>query len=52
MTSISAFLNPADEIVVDNDEDLLDLIIEAYLEGDRAQGTNKEPIEIIPIRQE
>ena len=38
--------------MVDNDEDLLDLIIEAYSEGDRAQETDEEPIEVIPIRQE
>lgn len=34
--SISAFLNPADEAVDDSDEEILDWIVEAYPEGNRA----------------
>jgi hypothetical protein len=48
--SISVFLNPADEAVDDGDEEILDSVVEAYSEGDRAQETDKEPVEVILIK--
>jgi hypothetical protein len=50
--SISAFLNPANEAVNDGDKEILDLVVKAYSEGDRAQETDKEAVEVIPIRQQ
>jgi hypothetical protein len=49
--SISAFLNSADEAVNDGNEEILDLIVEVYLEGNRVQETDKKPVDVIPIRQ-
>ena len=49
---ISTFLNPLDEQVKDDEEGILDLIIKAYAEGDRAQETDKEPVKFEPIRQQ
>jgi hypothetical protein len=34
--SISVFLNPADEAVNNGDEEILNSVVEAYSEGDRA----------------
>jgi hypothetical protein len=34
--SISVFLNPADEAVDDDDEEILNSVVKAYSEGDRA----------------
>jgi hypothetical protein len=50
--SISAFLDPIDEAVDDDDEEILEAVIEAYSEGDRAQETDEEPTEVIPVRQQ
>jgi hypothetical protein len=50
--SISAFLDPIDEAVDDDDEEFLEAVIEAYSEGDRAQETDEEPTEVIPVRQQ
>jgi hypothetical protein len=50
--SISVFLNPADEAVDDDDEEILDSVVEAYSEGDRAQETDEEPVEVIPVRSQ
>jgi hypothetical protein len=50
--SISVFLNPADEAVDDGDEEILDSVVEAYSEGDRAQETDEEPVEIILIKSQ
>ena len=48
--SISAFLNPADEVMDDAEDEILDHVIDLYTEGDRTQETDKEDIEVIPIR--
>lgn len=51
--SITAFLNPSDEAVDDHEEEILETVIEAYSEGDRAQETDEEePVEVIPVKQQ
>jgi hypothetical protein len=50
--SISVFLNSADEAINDGDEEILDSVVKAYSEGDRAQETDEEAVEVIPIRQQ
>ena len=50
--SISVFLNPVDEAVDDDDEEILDSVVEVYSENDRAQETDEETVEVIPIRQQ
>jgi hypothetical protein len=51
--SITAFLNPSDEAVDDHKEEILETVIEAYSEGDRAQETDEEePVEVIPVKQQ
>ncbi|ERF72520.1 hypothetical protein EPUS_02801 [Endocarpon pusillum Z07020] len=50
--STSAFLNPIKEVVDDSNEEILDSIVEGYSEGNRAQETDEESVEDIPIRSE
>ena len=51
--SISVFLNPTDEIVDDEDEEILQQVADSYTEGDRAYETDEEkPVEIPRIRQQ
>jgi hypothetical protein len=50
--SISAFLDPADEAVDDDDEEIFKAVVEAYSEGDRAQEMDKEPMKVILMRQQ
>jgi hypothetical protein len=47
---ISTFLNPLNEQVEDDDEEIFDSTIEAYAEGERAQETDGEPVEFEPIQ--
>jgi hypothetical protein len=49
--SISAFLNPVDELVKDEDEEILDTVIDSYTKGDREQETDEESIDIVSIKQ-
>jgi hypothetical protein len=48
--NISAFLNPADEIVDNTKDEILDYVIDLYTERDRAQETDKKDVKIIQIR--
>ena len=50
--SISTFLNPLDEQIEDNDEEILSSTIEAYAEGDRLQENDEEPVEFEPIQHQ
>jgi hypothetical protein len=50
--STSVFLNSADKAIDNSDKEILNSIVKAYSEGDRAQETDKEPVEIILIRQQ
>jgi hypothetical protein len=50
--SISAFLDTADEVVDDEDDQILDQVVDSYAEGDSAQETDEEPVEIVAIRQQ
>jgi hypothetical protein len=49
--NISAFLDPADEVVDDTENEILDYVIDSYAEGDRAQETDEEDVEVVPVRQ-
>ena len=49
--SISAFLNPVDELVEDEDKEILDTVIDFYIEGDREQETDEESVNIVLIKQ-
>lgn len=49
--NISAFLNPTDEDVNDEEDDILTHVVDSYAEGDRAEETDEEPAEVIPIKQ-
>jgi hypothetical protein len=49
--NISAFLNSADEVVDNTKDEILNLVIDSYAEGDRAQETDEEDVEVILIRQ-
>jgi hypothetical protein len=49
--NISAFLNPADEVMDNAKDEILDLVIDLYAEEDRAQETDEEDVEVILIRQ-
>jgi hypothetical protein len=49
--NISAFLDSADEVVDNAENGILDYVIDSYAEGDRAQETDEEDVEIILIRQ-
>jgi hypothetical protein len=49
--NISAFLNPANKVVDDAKDEILNHVIDSYAEGDRAQETDEEDVEVVPIRQ-
>jgi hypothetical protein len=49
--NISAFLDSADEVVDDAENEILDHVIDSYAEGDRAQETDEEDVEVVLIRQ-
>jgi hypothetical protein len=49
--NISAFLNPADAVVDDAEDEILDHVIDSYAEGDRTQETDEEDVEVVRIRQ-
>jgi hypothetical protein len=49
--NISAFLDPADEVMNDAKNEILDHVIDLYAKGDRAQKTDKEDVEVVLIRQ-
>jgi hypothetical protein len=49
--NINTFLNPTDEVVDDDDDEVLDQLVDAYAEGDRAEETDEEPVEVVPIGQ-
>jgi hypothetical protein len=48
--NISAFLDPADEVVDDAENEILDHVIDSYAEEDRAQETDEEDVEVVLIR--
>jgi len=51
MMSISQFINPTNEIVDDEDDEILEKVIEAYAEGnERDHETDEEEINITPVR--
>ena len=48
--SISVFLKPADKVIDDMEDKVLDHMIDLYTEGDRTQETDKKDVEVILIR--
>jgi hypothetical protein len=49
--NISAFLDPANEVVDNAENEILDHVIDSYAEEDRAQETDEEDVEVVLIRQ-
>jgi hypothetical protein len=49
--NISAFLNPADKVVDNTKDEILDYVIDSYAERDRAQETDEKDVEVVLIRQ-
>jgi hypothetical protein len=41
------FLNPANEIINNAENEILDYVIDLYAEKDRAQETDKEDVEVV-----
>jgi hypothetical protein len=50
--SFPTFLDPADEVINNEDDQILNQVVDSYTEGARAQETDEEPVEIVPIRQQ
>jgi hypothetical protein len=48
--NISVFLNPADEVIDNTKDEILNYIIDLYAKRDRAQETEKKDVKVILIR--
>jgi hypothetical protein len=48
--NISAFLDSADEIINNAENEIFNYVIDSYAEEDRAQKTDKKDAEVILIR--
>jgi hypothetical protein len=49
--NISVFLNPADKVINNAKNEILDHVINSYAEKGRAQKTDEEDVEVVLIRQ-